>query len=51
MLDFAKILLQNNALLTIKNQQRKTPIEIAKSNKKLISMKSMMFHEKTMDKF
>ena len=50
-LDFAKIILQNGALLTIKNLQHKSPIEIAISNKKLSSMKTMMYHEKTMDKF
>ena len=38
-LDFAKILIQNGAMLTIKNQQRKTPFEVALSNKKLSSMK------------
>ena len=43
-LDSAKILLQNGALLTIKNQQHKTPFEVALSNKKLSSMKLMMFH-------
>ena len=43
-LNFAKVLLQNGALLTIKNQQHKTPIEVAISNKKLRSMKLMLFH-------
>ena len=50
-LNFAKVLLQNGALLTIKNLQHETPIEVAMSNKKLSSMKSMMFREKTMGKF
>ena len=43
-LNFAKVLLQNGALLTIKNQRHKTPIEVAISNKKLRSMKLMLFH-------
>ena len=43
-LDSAKILLLIGALLTFRNQQRKTPFEVALSNKKLSSMKLMMFH-------
>ena len=50
-LDSAKILLLIGALLTFRNQQRKKPFEVATSNKELSSMKSMMYHEKTMDKF
>ena len=42
-LDSAKILLQNGALLSFKNLQLETPIETAMSNKKLSSMKLMMF--------
>ena len=50
-LDSAKILLQIGELLTFRNQQGKKPFEVAISNKKLSSMKSMLFHEKTMDRF
>ena len=48
-IEVSKILIQNGANLNALtnngfNQQRKTPIEIALSNKKLRSMKLMMFH-------